>query len=81
MQEIDCRQILKRLLNSKSERTVLETLTFIWDRRYGRPVQQQVNLNAEPTLEQRVNGMSDEEIHARINELLNAYREKDVRLQ
>ena len=71
MQEIDCRQILKRLLNSKSERTVLETLTFVWDRRYGRPVQQQVNLNAELTLE----------INARITELLNAYREKGARVQ
>ena len=60
---------------------MLETLTFVWDRRYGRPVQQQVNLNAELTLEQKVNAMSDDEINARITELLNAYREKGARVQ
>jgi hypothetical protein len=84
MQEIDCRKVINRLLNSRSERTRLETLNFMWDRVYGRPVQQQVSLNAQLTLEQRVYGMTDEQRDARINELLellNAYRSKPVVVQ
>jgi hypothetical protein len=79
MQEIDCRKVINKLLNSRSERTRLETLNFMWDRVYGRPVQQQVSLNAQLTLEQRVYGMTDEQRDARISELVelvNAYRGK-----
>jgi hypothetical protein len=70
VKQIDCTKVVNKLLNSKSEHVRLETLNFVWDRLYGRPVQQQVSLNAELTLEQRIYSMSDEEMASRINELL-----------
>jgi hypothetical protein len=40
--------------------------------RWGRPIQQQVNLNIEPTKEEKIAAMSDEELHQRLAELLTA---------
>jgi hypothetical protein len=81
MQEIDCIQTIKGLLKSRSERIRLETLIFMWDRVYGRPVQQQVSVNAELTLEQRIYSMSDEEMASRINELLGRMSAKSKTIQ
>jgi len=44
--------------------------------RYGKPVQQQINVNADLTAEQKVSGMSEIELDARLAELLNAHQLK-----
>lgn len=38
--------------------------------RWGKPTQAQINYNVEPTKEQKIAGMSDEELQARLTELL-----------
>ena len=81
VKQIDCTKVVNKLLNSKSEHVRLETLNFVWDRLYGRPVQQQVSVNAELTLEQRIYSMSDEEMASRINELLGRMSAKDKMIQ
>jgi len=48
---------------------------------WGRPLQQQINLNADLTQEQRIMAMSDDEKMSRIAELLETHRESKGRVQ